>query len=269
MPELPEVETVARELRSLIIGKEIKGIKAIWQKTFTDQCGIPLSGQIIREINRRGKYLTIILSKSVLIIHLRMTGQLLFKPALPENSDTHIRAKIFFSDQSALYFKDTRKFGRIYHLDNAENLLHKIGIDAIDPRLSSTVFRNMLIESKTSVKAFLLGQDKIAGIGNIYADESLFKAGIHPGSIANKIPYHRMKLLHSKIIDTLNDAIVNMGSTISDYRNTYGNPGNNQKFFGVYQREDLPCVKCGSLIMKSKIAGRGTHFCPKCQKKYI
>ncbi len=267
MPELPEVETVARELNKLIIGKTIKDIQAFWHKSFVNQSPIPISGQNIVLIGRKGKYLSIKLTQTALIIHLRMTGQLLYN----YNSDTdanHIRTKIIFTDNTTLLFKDTRKFGRIYHVDNVNNILNKIGMDAIDPELDKNLFKALLKKSKLNVKSFLLAQDKISGIGNIYADESLFRAGIHPASITDKIPDNKIKNLHEHMLSILYSAIENMGSTISDYRDSYGNSGNNQKFFRVYQRTGEPCVNCSTPISKLKIAGRGTHFCSKCQKIY-
>ncbi len=268
MPELPEVETVAKEIRELIIGKAIDEIQAIWHKSFDNQSNVPLSGQLIKHIGRKGKYLSIILDKTSLIIHLRMTGQLLFKSDINNDSDTHIRAKILFTDGTALFFKDTRKFGRIYHVGDANDILYKIGIDAVDPELDVNSFKQLVNKYRIGIKSFLLDQDKIAGVGNIYADESLFRAGIHPASITNSVPVKKIQALYDHLSDILHTAIDNMGSTISDYRDSYGNSGNNQKFFRVYQRTGEPCVACETPISKTKIAGRGTHFCPKCQKVY-
>jgi formamidopyrimidine-DNA glycosylase len=196
-----------------------------------------------------------------------MTGQLLYNPK-DNNIKDHIRAIIKFTDNSELHFKDTRKFGRIYHIDHIDDILYKIGIDAVDPLLDEKLFKSLLKKSRVNIKSFLLAQDKISGVGNIYADESLFRAGIHPTSQSNKIPNIKIKSLHTHLLDILNTAIENMGSTISDYRDSYGNTGNNQKFFRVYQRKGEPCVNCLTPISKSKIAGRGTHFCIKCQKIY-
>lgn len=268
MPELPEVETVARELRDLIIGKEINEIEPIWHKSFNNQSSVILHGQIINQIGRKGKYLLVNLTKSSLIIHLRMTGQLLYKTNNNSNNDPHIRAKIVFIDSTALFFKDVRKFGRIYHVDNIDDILYKIGIDAVDTNLDFSLFKELLYKSHTNIKSFLLAQDKISGVGNIYADESLFRAGIHPASMTNTIPDKKIQALHYHLMDVLQTAINNMGSTISDYRDSYGNTGNNQKFFEVYQRMDKPCVNCATPISKLKIAGRGTHVCLKCQKIY-
>lgn len=267
MPELPEVETVARELRELIIGKTIKNIHTYWYKSFNNQSSIPISGQVIEKIGRKGKYLSIQLTQSALIIHLRMTGQLLYNYK-PDSDENHIRLKIIFTDNTTLLFIDTRKFGRIYHVNTADDILYKIGMDAIDPEMDDKLFKVLLKKSKLNIKSFLLAQDKIAGVGNIYADESLFRAGIHPASITDKIPDRKIKILHEHILSILHTAIKNMGSTISDYRDSYGNSGNNQKFFRVYQRTGESCVNCSTPISKLKIAGRGTHFCPECQKIY-
>ena len=196
-----------------------------------------------------------------------MTGQLLFNSSL-DIDDTHIRAIILFTDNTALLFKDTRKFGRIYHVNDIDDIFYKIGIDAIDPKLDEYTFKDMVKKSKINIKSFLLAQDKIAGVGNIYADESLFRAGIHPASVTNKISDKKVKDLHRHLLDILLTAIDNMGSTISDYRDSYGNTGNNQKFFRIYQRTGEPCLNCSTPVSKSKIAGRGTHFCSKCQRIY-
>ena len=268
MPELPEVETVVRELRTLIPEKEIKDIQAVWDKSLVNKSSIPIAGQKIIEIGRKGKYLLVRLNVTALIIHLRMTGQLLFISNKNTLVDPHVRVKILFTDSTAIYFKDTRKFGRIYHVDKEDEILNKIGIDTLDPELDADLFKSMLSQSKLSIKAFLLSQDKISGVGNIYADESLFRAGLHPASIACKIPGKKTDLLYQSILNIMHEAIGNMGSTISDYRDTYGNSGNNQKFFKVYQRTNESCVICRSPIIKLKIAGRGTHFCSNCQKLY-
>jgi len=267
MPELPEVETVARELRVLILGKTIQDIEVVWYKSFDNQSSIPISGQVIKKVGRKGKYLSLQLTRSALVIHLRMTGQLLYSTHF-DYDNTHIRAKIRFNDTTELLFKDTRKFGRIYHVNDAGDILYKIGMDAIDPTLDVDLFKSLVKKSSVNIKSFLLAQNKIAGVGNIYADESLHRAGIHPASLSNKIPDVKLRNLHTHLLDILHTAIENMGSTISDYRDSYGNVGNNQRFFRVYQRTGEACLNCSMPISKVRIAGRGTHFCVKCQKVY-
>lgn len=270
MPELPEVETVASELRSLIIGKTISRVQIFWQKTWQEQNPVlPLTGQTITAIERKGKFIIIHLSVSYLVVHLRMTGQLLFRNnGESEEDNKHIHVKLFFNDETALFFKDTRKFGRIIHTGNPGPVLGRLGWDALNPTLTPAQFRKLLDQKKMNIKAFLLSQAYIAGLGNIYADESLFRAGIHPASMTHKIPLKRIGLLFETIQDVLNQAIRNMGSTISDYRDSFGNSGKNQYFFKVYQRQGETCQQCSSLIRKTRVAGRGTHFCPGCQKIY-
>jgi formamidopyrimidine-DNA glycosylase len=268
MPELPEVETVVRELKSLIIGKEILSITPLWLKSFDQKSKTKITGQNVEKISRQGKYIIMHLTGSYLIVHLRMTGQMLFKNDNTKVVDPHIRVLIQFTDDTALHFKDTRKFGRIYHVDHPESVLQKVGIDALDPNLKEEWFVSALKKSRMNIKALLLSQRLLSGIGNIYADESLFRSGIHPGSIAARIPGNLMISLFNNIRDVLTSAVENMGSTISDYRDSYGNKGNNQNFLKVYQRNGKPCEKCGRPILKVRMAGRGTHFCNKCQKIY-
>jgi len=267
MPELPEVETVARELRSTIINSEIMDIEALWHKSFQDMCDIELPGQKIVGIDRLGKYLLIKLSASTLVAHLRMTGQFLFfeneEKAVIEN---HTRIIFRFTNRSVLHFKDTRKFGRVYHVSDAHEIISHIGPDALDERVTVDYFKNILKLSKMNIKALLLSQKFVSGLGNIYIDEALFNAGINPARISETISTKKGAQLYKSIQLILNKSIENMGSTISDYRDPSGNKGNNQNYFYVYGRTGLPCKKCNTLIKKVKLAGRGTHFCPGCQK---
>jgi formamidopyrimidine-DNA glycosylase len=268
MPELPEVEIVAQELRELIIGKEIVAAEALWGRSFQNETGIELSRQKIRSIQRHGKYLILELSKTYLIVHLRMTGQLLFfKQASQIDLDDYIRVVIYFKDQSVLLFKDVRKFGRIEHVEDPIKKIAHVGIDALDKKVTETYFYELLKKSAMSIKAFLMSQKFISGMGNIYTDEALFKAKILPSVPANKIKTNKASSLHKNMREILLNSIKNMGSTISDYRDVAGNEGTNQKYFNVYGRNGLPCKECGTIIEKIKFAGRGTHFCPTCQKE--
>lgn len=264
MPELPEVETVVRELRRQITGKKIKAIQALWPKSVEQRTTQSPVAKQIHGIDRRGKYIIMRLDGTALVVHLRMTGQLLFfaepRPAL----DSHVRAIIYFEDGACLQFKDMRKFGRIYHLTSEQEVMKNIGTDALE--LKSSYFRDMLAKSKMGLKAFLLNQKHLAGLGNIYCDEALFLSGLHPGRRANSLSATEAGRLFATIRDVLQSAIENMGSTISDYRDTKGNKGNNQKYFMVYSRENMPCKRCGTPVKKIKMVGRGTHFCPQCQK---
>ncbi|HID40201.1 MAG TPA: bifunctional DNA-formamidopyrimidine glycosylase/DNA-(apurinic or apyrimidinic site) lyase [Calditrichaeota bacterium] len=269
MPELPEVETVARELRSYIIDKRIANIEVFWPKTFIEQSRNDWRGQRITGVRRKGKYLLLDLGQSILIVHLRMTGQLYFDSKnTPDETDRHIRLIIHFTDHSRILFRDMRKFGRIWHTDHSDEVLKKVGPDALSEEMDYDYFSQQLRTRNTNIKSFLLSQQFIAGLGNIYTDESLFRAGIHPTSVAKAIDKKAVRKLLDEIRCVLADALNNMGSTISDYRDAEGNKGSFQNYFAVYSRQNLPCTKCGTSIVKQKLAGRGTHFCPRCQKIY-
>jgi len=267
MPELPEVETVVRELKPELSGKILTGIDVLWPKTFRAKSQTPLKGRCIKTVARKGKYIVFQLDRGALVVHLRMTGQLLF--TINKKQSAHVRAVFKLNNGLRLYFRDVRKFGRIDYVDNAQDILAAVGIDALNPDLDERNFFKILQKSRMNLKAFLLSQKFISGLGNIYVDESLFRAGLHPASIAEKIPLPEALRLFKEIRFVLNFAVEHMGSTISDYRDAFGNSGGAQKFFRVYQRNGQPCLVCGGEIKKIKFAGRGTHFCPNCQKKYV
>lgn len=268
MPELPEVETVANELRLTILEKYISEIEALWSRSFQNEAEAELTGQKIEAVDRKGKYLILKLKTTFLVIHLRMTGQLLYYDY--ENDveiSQYIRVIIRFSDSSMLLFKDVRKFGRIYHVDRLERYLSHIGMDALNKKMTFDYFKTIIKKSKMSIKAFLMSQKYISGLGNIYTDEVLFLSGIHPSKSSNSLSKTKALKLFENIKFVLVHAIKNMGSTISDYRDPSGKKGKNQFYFKVYGRTDLPCVICATPIQKIRYAGRGTHFCPKCQKQ--
>ena len=268
MPELPEVETVARELRSTILNKRIADIEVLWPKSFIRQSSMDCRGQSILAVRRRGKYLLLDLDNGSLIVHLRMTGQLLLNYNAADATNGYVRVILHFSDGSRLLFRDVRKFGRIWHTDRADDVLKNVGPDALSGEVDYNYFYEQLQARKTKIKAFLLSQRFIAGLGNIYTDESLFRAGIHPASVTRALDKKAARLLLDEIRVVLREALENMGSTISDYRDAEGNKGSFQNYFAVYSRQNLPCKKCAATIVKQKIAGRGTHFCPRCQKIY-
>ena len=268
MPELPEVEIVVRELRQTLIGKIISGLHVHWQRSFCAMTADTLINRKISRITRKGKYIIFHLDRGCLIIHLRMTGQLLSGESENYNGHQHLRVKISFKDHISLYFIDQRKFGRIYHANDSGEILKNVGIDALDEDLSARNFIALLNKSKMKVKAFLLSQKYVSGMGNIYTDECLFRSKIHPLSRCEKIPDLKKKELYHTMQEILKSAILNMGTTISDYRDTYGSQGQNQKFLKIYDCDGMPCSVCGSVIKKEKIAGRGTHICPLCQKIY-
>ena len=265
MPELPEVETVVREIRPNITGKRIERLDLFWSKTFEQRFNMPLVGRTITNVARIGKYIICKLDRGSLVIHLRMSGQLLLNPAAPP---AYLRVQMHLNGGILLAFNDMRKFGRWYLVQSEKELLANVGMDALDPEFTAERFVLMLKSSRMRIKPFLLSQRFIAGLGNIYVDESLFRSGIHPLSVCASIPATDAERLFTQIQTILRFAITHMGSTISDYRDANGKVGNAQNFFYVYQQQGRPCVRCGAIIIKQKTNGRGTHWCPDCQKMY-
>lgn len=264
MPELPEVETIRTELESKIIDQKIDKINVHWHKTFENHCDTLPHGKKIVTADRIGKYIIFNLDHSYLVVHLRMTGQLIFTNS-DSFSNKHLRASIRFSSGAYLNFYDARKFGRIYHIIDLDNFFANTGIDALNPDFTADSFKQMLVRKKQGIKSFLLNQKYIAGLGNIYIDESLFLSGIHPQKLTGNIPNNHAENLYNNIKRVLNSAIENMGTTISDYRTIGGGFGSNQNFLKVYGRENETCFQCDSKIKKIRINSRGTHFCPVCQ----
>lgn len=287
MPELPEVETVRMGLQRLIVGKTISDVSFDWPKGFPNaknDVDAFLVGSKIIEVRRRAKVLLIDLSSRYsLVIHLKMTGQLVFRgeeqfgaghpneSLVGELPDKSTRVTFTFSDGSHLYFNDQRKFGwvRLMPKTEVENLdfFKKVGPEPLSDLFTPEVFELRMQRRKNSgVKAVLLDQTVLAGIGNIYADEALWGAKIHPETKVQNISKSKMKLLHSEIQYVLRLSIEKGGSTDRNYVNAEGKKGSYIDFAKVFRREKLPCPRCGTIIIKTRVAGRGTHTCPKCQK---
>ncbi len=266
MPELPEVETIVRELRSKILGEVFSGVELIWSGSFVADNRQPLINNRIIKISRKGKFIIFRLNDGYLIIHLRMTGQLIVRDSPPENFQ-HLRLIFLFISGKHLLFYDLRKFGRVYWTNQPAEILKNTGIDALDKDFTLDFFKKMLEGKKRKIKSFLLDQNNIAGLGNIYIDESLFRAKIHPDALPTDLSQNKIRHLYQAIRKILQEAISRMGTTISDYKTTGGGFGENQNYLCVYGRKDQPCYTCETPIVKLKLAGRGTHFCPKCQVK--
>lgn len=272
MPELPEVETVRRTLRTLVIGKTIAAVSVrlprIIQRPEPDQFGSALVGQTIREIGRRGKFLRIMLDDLTLVSHLRMEGRYgVFSAAEPVEKHTHV---IFhFTDGSELRYKDVRQFGTMHLFAKGEELsakpLQGLGAEPLDPEFTPEVLRGLLRGRSGKIKPLLLNQTLVAGIGNIYADEALFRARLHPERTADSLSAREIRRLHEAIVATLREAVEAGGSSIKSYVNGQGEMGMFQQQLLVYGRKDEPCPNCGKPIAKSVVGGRGTHVCPRCQ----
>jgi formamidopyrimidine-DNA glycosylase len=249
MPELPEVETIVRELRTKIIDEVFVEFKPLWSGSFITNTNLALKKRQIEEINRKGKYIVFKLDKGFLLTHLRMTGQLIVKKSLPE-SRQHLRLLFKFQSGNYLLFYDLRKFGRIFFTENPEDVLRNTGIDALSEDFDLETFKKIgsVFQLKVSINRFHYFRP-------LAADAKL--SDLSAQSLNNLFRESREVLL---------EAIDRMGSTISNYKTTGGGFGTNQNYFRVYQRNGLPCYVCKNTIKKTKIGGRGTHFCPKCQK---
>lgn len=278
MPELPEVESVRRGLEQLLVDRQIATVLIDWPRIITtdqplEQWSEQLCGQTITAIRRRGKYLLFDLTHNVLISHLRMEGKFHYYPEqeVPAEKDKHTHVRFVFTDNSQLHYHDVRKFGRMELIEPSEEaayfLKKKIGPEPMKEVFNQTEFKKQLAQSKKVIKPLLLEQHLVAGIGNIYADEILFQAKIHPTRRANTLSDSEMTLLYEAIVDIMERAIQAGGSSVRSYVNSFGEAGRFQEQHQVYGRKDEPCFRCGTLISKIQLAGRGTHFCRQCQQE--
>lgn len=274
MPELPEVETVRRSLEEKLKGKAFVGVDVFLEKMFRgiapEEAAAHLNGRKITGIDRRGKYLIINLSGgAALVIHLRMTGQLLYCPPEQEKGK-HTHIIFHLNNNCQLRFMDQRQFGKI-HLVSArelENLsgLKDLGVEPLSDGFTREFFKKELKKRRTKIKPLLLDQTFVAGIGNIYADEALFRARLNPERVASSLNPREASRLYLAIREVLIEGIENRGTSIKDYLDGDGNKGSNQNNLRVYGREGEPCLKCGRKVERKVIGGRSSHFCPKCQK---
>ncbi|NLM97078.1 MAG: bifunctional DNA-formamidopyrimidine glycosylase/DNA-(apurinic or apyrimidinic site) lyase [Halanaerobiaceae bacterium] len=273
MPELPEVETIVRGLRKSVTGHVIEEVivreKKIVAFPSVEEFRKGLRKRSIRGVERRGKYILLGLGENKsLIIHLRMTGKLLLKPREMEyDKHEHI---IFELDNSLdLRFHNIRKFGRMYLVENRYETVggfNKLGPEPLADEFTFELFREMLSGRKTNIKALLLDQSFLAGLGNIYTDEALFHAQISPERNSSSLNEREIRDLYNSIRKVLREGIESGGTSYNDYRDVNDEKGNYQYHLKVYQREGRECINCGAEIIRKKIAGRGTHFCPHCQK---
>lgn len=278
MPELPEVEVVKLFLEQKLLHKTITKLEVLTPKSFI---GDPkqIKDQKIVKFSRIGKQLSIYLSNQlILLVHLKMTGQLIYdgyvlghptKDAFSSLPSKSTRLIFTFNDKSKLYFNDQRKFGWIKLLTQTEltESQKNLGYDIFDEKFSPEYIIKQLSHSRRPVKVVLLDQHFFAGIGNIYANDALFLAGIHPRTPSNKITLKQAKLIYKFMVEIMQQSILAGGSTAKDnkYIRPDGTSGQNQFFFRVYEKKGEPCLKCGTKIKYTKLAGRGTFFCPQCQ----
>ncbi len=313
MPELPEVEYTARQLRASVVGKTIQDAAVFWERTigYLDSADFlaEIAGRTIEGVRRRGKFLLLDLSGSMFLsIHRRMTGNFLLLPsgwqidthlretdstlwnvkgptfiaAEPPSAQTigvivrpvtlsqtlYCRVCFNFTDEERLLFTDPRKFGRIalWSRNREQEAFASLGPEPFEDAFTLDQFSQALSRRKSSIKQALLAQDLVVGLGNIYADEALFYAGIHPLRRANTLTAQEIPLLHEGIITVLKNGIEHGGTSFSNYRDLWGEAGDNYNHVHVYQQDGKPCVRCGTLIERIVVTQRSTHFCPNCQK---
>ncbi len=292
MPELPEVETIRRGLTKLLPGSIVKTAVSDNEKSFPNSksdISQFLIGAKVISVRRRAKVIIIELDSSYsLVIHLKMTGQLVyvkeqktkttrFGAGHPNDSliehlpDRSTRVTLAFKDGSKLFFNDQRKFGWMRLIPTVEipniDFVKRLGPEPLEADFTHQIFLDRVRRRKnTSIKAAILDQSVLAGVGNIYADESLWAARIHPATLVKNVSDNKLKNLHKEIVDVLKLSIAKGGSTDKNYIDAEGNKGSYLKFAKVFRREGKACPRCGNTIVKIRVAARGTHVCPKCQR---
>ncbi|GGJ50168.1 DNA-formamidopyrimidine glycosylase [Virgibacillus salexigens] len=273
MPELPEVETIRNTLRQFVLNKTIEHVDVRWPKIIkrpddVEQFKSEIIGQTITDIQRKGKFLLFELDDYVLVSHLRMEGKYsVTAGSEPEKKHTHV---IFsFTNGDQLRYNDVRKFGTMHLFKKGEEQdnkpLYLLGPDPFDDAFTPEYFITKLKKTERVIKAALLDQTIVAGLGNIYVDETLFRAGVHPLKQANRLTQKEIKEIRKQAIATIQAAVIKGGTTIRSYVNGQGDMGMFQQELFVYGQENKPCKNCGKTIVKMKIGGRGTHICTSCQ----
>ncbi|PIR55232.1 DNA-formamidopyrimidine glycosylase [Candidatus Peregrinibacteria bacterium CG10_big_fil_rev_8_21_14_0_10_36_19] len=271
MPELPEVETVVRSLEPALKGLKFLEVHTNWKNHVVWGEGPfdELEGSKVLEVKRRGKFIVIFLENNyVIVVHLRMSGRILIRE-VNEEALKFERTKLEFEGVS-VRFCDVRKFGKVWvsTIDEYEKLsgISRLGIEPFGDDMSAEIFKNIFAGRSGVVKKSLLDQSLITGIGNIYADEACFYAGIRPNADLKSLSKKELDVLFDSVMKALNQGIENRGTSISDFQDAYGKNGSNQEKLFVYGRGGEPCFKCGTTLVKCKVASRGTVYCEKCQR---
>lgn len=273
MPELPEVETVVRGLRAPLIGRKVESMWYDWANTIGGadpvQFAARIQGQTFHAVKRRAKYIICELDHDLLVVHLKMTGRLYVTDAdALHDADRWVHFRLGLDAGRELRFSDSRKFGRVYLTTDFAAIspgAANLGPEPLEDDFTIEQMHADLQGRSRAIKALLLDQSFVAGVGNIYADEALFRAGIHPLRAADSLMDAEIERLHGTIRAALQDGINHEGASINWYRKPDGTRGESQKHFFVYGRDDEPCRTCGTAIVKTRVAQRGTHYCPTCQ----
>jgi formamidopyrimidine-DNA glycosylase len=275
MPELPEVETVVRDLRKHgLANAVIRGVDVRWPRTVAglapEAFAKALAGQRITGVSRRAKYIVLALgSGQRLLVHLRMTGKLRFA-AEGERPGPHDHVVLAFADGRRLVFNDTRKFGRFRLLSPQDDPLQALGPEPLEDAFTPALLRERLRGRTRQIKPLLLDQATVAGLGNIYVDEALWQAKLHPERRADTLTPAEIRRLHAAIREVLQRAVDNCGTTLGDGEGNFysvaGHRGRNADALKVFRRDGLPCPRCGTVLARTVVGQRGTHFCPRCQQ---
>ena len=271
MPELPEVETVRRRLEPVLAGRRFEHVEITDSRLTRPfdpvEVAAELQGELVSAVDRRGKYLIVRFeSGRALLIHLRMTGSVLHGA---ERDLPHLRAVIELDDATTVVYRDVRRFGTWLLVEPGElepYLADRLGREPLAAAFTARRLGEALHGRRAPVKAAILDQRRLAGVGNIYADEALWRARIHPQRPAGELTADELRALHRGIRDALKAGIARQGATLRDYRTPDGGSGRMQHEFKVYGREGEPCDRCGTPIEKIRVAGRGTWYCPSCQR---
>jgi len=274
MPEMPEVETIARKLRRVILGKRIVDVELSGlplRRPLQPSFAADLRGRTVARVERRGKYLVLHLEPKLFwLIHLGMSGRIYWTAAAAA-PEPHTHAVIRFGDGSELRYRDHRRFGLLaaYERRRVSQIpeLEALGVDPLGPRFTVDYLWRQLRCSKTEIKSFLLDQKRIAGLGNIYVCEALFRAGIHPRRRCHRMTLREAALLADAVRKVLRAAIRNRGTTFSDFMDSDGEAGSNQRFLRVFQREGQRCRRCGAGVERLRQGNRSSFFCPRCQPR--
>jgi formamidopyrimidine-DNA glycosylase len=275
MPELPEVETIARALEAQLSGRTIVRSEVRWPRAIAcpsaDDFARQIRGRRVRSISRRGKFLVFALDHGFLLAHLRMTGRLLLCDAAHQEdcatpfNDAHTHVYLYLDGDKILRFRDVRKFGRLYLVEDPAQVLGELGLEPLEPTFTVAALGELLRGSRRLLKPFLLDQRRLAGLGNIYADEALWRAGLHPLRRSDGLSVAEVVRLHAAIQDVLREAIAHGGTTLRDYRSADDAPGRHQWSLAVYGREGQPCLRCGEAIVRMVVQQRSSYYCPRCQ----
>ncbi|MEQ9363363.1 MAG: bifunctional DNA-formamidopyrimidine glycosylase/DNA-(apurinic or apyrimidinic site) lyase [Leptospirales bacterium] len=273
MPELPEVETVARSLRPHLIDRKIAAFERYWPKTLHD-ISLPafrkaVVQRSIVDVRRRAKFVIVALDRGFVLVHLRMTGKLYPLPEIPPERERKLISCAFtLNDGTNLIFEDQRRFGRLYYFSDEAALgdwSRRFGPEPLDADFTPHWLTHSLAGSKRQIKALLLDQEFIAGLGNIYVDESLWLAKIHPLTPAALVPKAKIRRLHGAIIEVLEKSIRMNGTSFMNFKFLGGYEGGYTDELLVFGRQGQPCLRCKKSIVKLKVAQRGTHICERCQ----